>query len=77
MPRFYTLVVNDASIEDDDDGLDFETEEAAISNASRAAVALLEQHIASGAPASAFKLFVRDDQHRRVATVSVMGAVIR
>ena len=77
MPRYYTLVVNDASIESDEDGLDFETAEAAISNASRTAVALLEQHIGGGAPASAFKLFVEDDRRQRVATVSVMGAVIR
>lgn len=77
MPRFYTLIVNDDSIEQDDDGQEFASADAAIANAERAAVDLLGQHLTSDVRSASLKLFVQDAHHHRVATISVMGSVTR
>ena len=77
MPRFYTVIVNDNAIEIDEEGQEFQDADAAVTNAGRTAVAILEQHLTSHDSAAALKVFVEDADHHRVATVSVMGSINR
>lgn len=76
MSRYYTSIVNDRSIDRDADGQLFDDVDAAIANAIGSAVGLLGGELRSE-QAVALKVLVEDDLGRRVATVSVMGTVVR
>lgn len=76
MPQFFTSVVNDLTIDHDENGQNFANADAAISEAQRSALGLLAEHLSGNAQAASFKLFVEDADRNRLATVSVMGSVI-
>ena len=77
MPQFYTSIVNDLSIDRDEHGQNFGTVDAAIAEAQRSALGLLAEHMGEEPRAASFKVFVEDADHKRLATISVMGSVVR
>jgi hypothetical protein len=77
MPQFYTSIINDQSIDRDEHGQSFESADAAIAEAQRSALDLLAEHMSGEPRSAAFKVFVEDADRKRLATVSVMGSVIR
>ena len=75
MSLYFLHVANDRGIVIDEAGRDFDGDELAIAEASRAAGAILADELQSGAEGVSLKIYVEHADKRRVATVSVSGSL--
>jgi len=75
MSLYFMHVANDRGIAIDETGRDFEGDELAIAEASRAAGAILADELQAGADGVSLKVYVEHVDKRRVATVSVSGSL--
>jgi hypothetical protein len=75
MSLYLMHVANDRGIAVDEIGREFEGDELAIAEASRAAGAILADELQAGAEGVSIKIYVEHADKRRVATVSVSGSL--
>ncbi len=75
MSLYFLHVANDRGIVIDETGRDFEGDEFAIAEASRAAGAILADELQSSTEGVSLKIYVEHADKRRVATVSVSGSL--
>jgi hypothetical protein len=75
MSLYFMHVANDRGISVDELGREFDDDERAIAEASRAAGAILADELRDGAVGVSLKVYVENANNHRVATVSVSGSL--
>lgn len=73
MPKFFLHIANDHGLIIDEDGREFETADAAVIEASRAAGAILADELRKTKADVSLKIYVEDAGKRPIATVAVSG----
>jgi len=75
MSLYFMHVANDRGVTIDETGRDFEGDEPAIAEASRAAGAILADELQAGAEGVSIKVYLERADRHRIATVSVSGSL--
>jgi hypothetical protein len=72
---YFMHVANDRGIVIDETGREFDYDELAIAEASRAAGAILADELQAGAEGVSIKIYLEHADKTRIATVSVSGSL--